>query len=69
MAFSIMIWEQPATLTLNNDAIEVKEGSGDRIGISWREKSATNPPALSVAPGTDEPLAAQKITVLPFVGL
>ena len=64
-----MIWEQSATLTLNNDAIEVKEGIGDRIGISWREEPASNPLALSVAPGTDELLAAQKITVLPFVGL
>lgn len=32
--FSVMIWEQPATLMLNNAVIEVKEGSGDRIGIS-----------------------------------
>ena len=64
-----MTEEQFATLMLNNAVIEVKEGSGDRIGISWREEPASNPLALSVAPGTDEPLAAQKITVLPFVGL
>ena len=32
--FSVMIWEQPATLMSNNAVIEVKEGSGDRIGIS-----------------------------------
>ena len=38
----------PATLTLNNAAITVAAGNGDRIGISWKEESASKPLTINL---------------------